>query len=295
MTNYPYPCISETNRQRDAIVEQFPGLVGSLGNAPIVVKFGGAAMEDPATRSTVCTEVAALCSLGVRMVVVHGGGKEISRWIERLGGSVTFVDGLRVTSTHDMEVIEMVLSGRVNSDLVSRLSHAGVAAVGISGRSGRLLEATPLRGKNGEDLGQAGTVTQVRLDTVRALLSAGLLPVISPVGESAEGVPLNLNADYAAAAVAGALAAASCIFLTDVDGVRRAGSLQPTLTPTQIAELIQDGTVYGGMIPKVECALGALQSGCGCATITAAHKPLAISNALAQTPDRSTTVLNPRL
>lgn len=287
-----YPSTTETTRLRAELVDQFPGLAASQGHTPIVVKFGGAAMEDPATRSSVCTEVAALCSLGVRIVVVHGGGKEISRWIERLGGTVTFVDGLRVTSAHDMEMIEMVLSGRVNTDLVSRLSHAGVPAVGLSGRSGRLLEATPLRGKGGEDLGQAGTVTRVRLDTVTAVLNAGLLPVISPVGESAQGVPLNLNADYGAAAVAGALGAAACIFLTDVDGVRRAGSLQRTLTPAQIAEFIQDGTVYGGMIPKVECALRALQSGCGCATITAAHKPLAISNALAQTPDRSTTVLN---
>lgn len=271
------------------ISSSYPKIVELRGKT-VLVKYGGAAMENEQTKQLVCEEVAALSSLGIKVVVVHGGGKEISRMMERLGLIPQFIDGLRVTDPDAMKITEMVLSGTINSDLVSRITLSGASAIGLSGRDARLLEAKRLRGKNGEDLGQTGEVVATNTTPVIAVLAGGLVPVLSPVGETNSGEPLNLNADYAAAAVAGALKVESCVFLTDVPGVKRNGEVQPNLSHSEIEQLISDGTISGGMIPKVQCALRALEAGCLRAIICDASRPLIITAALVGNEGSGTTI-----
>lgn len=264
--------------------------VSALAGHRFLVKYGGAAMEDDSTKELVCSEVAALTELGVHVVVVHGGGKEISRLIERLGLESHFIDGLRVTSPEVMIATEMVLSGTVNSDLVSRITRCGAQAVGLSGRDAKLLTARKLLSKRGEDLGQTGEVVASDPSAVLHALSGHFVPVISPVGEDRDGKALNLNADYAAGALAGSVQAEACIFLTDVAGVKKDDAVIPRLSQQEIAALIESGVITGGMIPKVECALRALHAGCPRAIITHAAKRLAITSCLVNTPECGTVI-----
>lgn len=263
-----------------------------LQGARFLVKYGGAAMEDAATKQLVCSEVASLSRLGLKIVVVHGGGKEISRLIERLGLSSHFIDGLRVTDDEVMLATEMVLSGTINSDLTSRITREGAPAIGLSGRDAGLLRAVKLHGKQGQDFGRTGEVESSNAAAVEALLRGGFVPVISPVGEAQDGTALNLNADYAAAALAGSVQAQCCVFLTDVPGVKRDGQVVPLLTPALVAELIESGVISGGMIPKVECAMRALQAGAPRAVITHAARRMVITNALLGTPGCGSEIAN---
>jgi acetylglutamate kinase len=278
------------NNQIAATIRSSYPRIGEFQGKTVLVKYGGAAMEDDHTRHLVCQEVAALSELGVKVVVVHGGGKEISRMMERVGLIPHFIDGLRVTDPEAMKITEMVLSGTINSDLVSRITRSGAHALGLSGRDARLIEAKRLTGKNGEDLGQTGEVASTNTAPILAALAGGFVPVISPVGETVSGEPLNLNADYAAAAIAGALGVESCVFLTDVAGVKKDGEVQPSLTQAQIDQLILEGTITGGMIPKVQCALKALQAGCVRAIICEASRPLIITSALTGSEASGTTI-----
>jgi len=241
-------------------------------------------MEHEGVRQAICQEISDLTLQGIRLVVVHGGGKEISRLLEKLATQARFIDGLRVTDSETMKITEMVLSGSINKDLVSRITGAGAPAIGLSGRDAHMLEAIPVKGARGEDLGLTGEVTHVNTGAILAALDANLVPVISPVGESATGSPLNLNADYAAAAIAGALKAKTCIFLTDVSGVKRDGAVIARLSPQDARALISDGTISGGMIPKVHCALRALAAGCAHARICNASIPSIISLSLTSSP-----------
>ena len=277
------------NQIASTILASYPNIQEFRGKT-VLVKYGGAAMEVESTRHLVCQEVSALSELGVKLVVVHGGGKEISRMMERVGLIPHFIDGLRVTDPEAMKITEMVLSGTINSDLVSRITRSGAPAIGLSGRDARLIEAKKLRGKNGENLGQTGEVASTNIAPILAALGGGFVPVISPVGETVQGEPLNLNADYAAAAIAGALGVQSCVFLTDVAGVKKDGEVQPSLTQAQIDQLISEGTITGGMIPKVQCALKALQAGCDRAIICEASRPLIITSALTASEASGTTI-----
>jgi acetylglutamate kinase len=261
------------------LLKHFPTLNQHIGMR-YLLKYGGAAMERQEVRESVCLEVALLANLGVKIVVVHGGGKEISRLLERLGIESHFIGGVRVTSPEAMLATEMVLSGLVNKQLSSLISLRGAAALGISGRDAHIVEAIPFVGKDGEDFGETGDISACDPKPIEKLLEANFVPVISPVGESASGSPRNLNADYTAAALAGAISARKAIFLTDVDGVRANGSIQPCLTATQINELIATGIITGGMIPKVECALRAINSGCTEAVICNAASNLIVSRAI---------------
>ena len=264
--------------------------VQRLRGTRFLVKYGGAAMEDEATKQLVCSEVASLARLGLELVVVHGGGKEISRLLERLGLSSRFVDGLRVTDDEAMLATEMALSGTINSDLVSRITRAGAPAIGLSGRDAGLLRAVKLRSKQGEDLGRTGEVESSDASAAEAVLRGRFVPVVSPVGEMLDGTALNLNADYAAAALAGSVRATCCVFLTDVPGVKQAGEVIPRLTPALIAELIEGGVISGGMIPKVECAVRALKAGCPRAVIAHAARRMAITSALLGAPDSGSEI-----
>jgi acetylglutamate kinase len=237
-------------------------------------------MEHHDVRESVCLEVALLATLGVKMVVVHGGGKEISRLLERLGIESQFIQGVRVTSPEAMYATEMVLSGVVNKQLASMITLRGAPALGISGRDAHIVEATPFVSKSGEDFGETGDISHCNPEPIEKLLEANFVPVISPVGESSSGAARNLNADYTAAALAGALTAKKAIFLTDVDGVRANGSVQQSLSAAKIHELIAAGTISGGMIPKVECALRAVDSGCSAAVICNAASSLIVSRTI---------------
>jgi acetylglutamate kinase len=261
------------------LLNTFPQLAALKGRR-FLVKYGGAAMESQQTRIDVCREIAALTRIGLEIVVVHGGGKEISRLLERLNIPSNFIGGLRQTSPDAMVATEMALSGSINKELSSRITHLGVKAVGISGRDAHLFEATHIKGPNGEDLGATGEIARCEPVIIDTLLKAGYVPVVSPVAETADGAPLNINADYAAAALAGALKVASCVFLTDVDGVKSEGQVQSSLSADEIEKLIANGTISGGMIPKVQCASRAVKAGCLSANICNAGAANIVARAL---------------
>jgi acetylglutamate kinase len=263
----------------DQLTARFPQLA-SLKGARFLVKYGGAAMEHPGVRDSVCREIAALARIGIEIIVVHGGGKEITRLLERLQIESSFIGGHRVTNPAAMEATEMVLSGAVNKDLASRITRYGSLAVGISGRDGDLLTAARIKGVNGEDLGSTGEVIECNTEAVEALIRSGFIPVISPIAQDIQGQPININADFAAGSLAAATKVLSCVFLTDVPGVKRGGQVIPELTKQEITELIEDGTISGGMIPKVTCVIKALEAGCASAVICEAKREFIVTQAI---------------
>ncbi len=241
----------------------------------VVVKFGGSVLDVP-TVGTLPEDLVLLQRAGVRPVLVHGGGPEINRILERLGKPTRFVNGLRVTDEETMEVVEMVLAGRVNKHLVTLVERAGGRAVGLSGKDGALLRAR--KHAPGVDLGLVGEVTQVDPRLITVLLDAGYLPVVASVGYGPDGVSYNLNADSAAAALAVALRADKLIVLTDVEGIYRESQdgtreLLSELTPEAARTLITEGVVSRGMIPKVEACLAALEGGVASAHIIGVDTP----------------------
>ena len=230
----------------------------------VVIKYGGHAMDKTELSEAFATDLAHLAGQGMRLVVVHGGGPQISALLARLRVESRFVDGLRVTDEATMQAVEMVLCGQVNKAVVSGFSRHGVCAAGISGRDGNLLRA---RRKN-PALGLVGEVTEVDPALPRCLLDAGFLPVVAPVASGPDGEALNINADTAAGALAGALAAEYFVLISDVPGVLNAdGRLIPGLNRAEIARLKEDGVISGGMIPTVEACLNALDAGCSRALI----------------------------
>ena len=234
----------------------------------IVVKFGGHAMVDPALTESFAADIALLRQVGMRPIVVHGGGPQIAAMLERLAVPTKAVDGLRVTDAATMEIVEMVLAGKINKDVVTALNKAGGTAVGLSGKDGRLLLAEKVQREDGVDLGFVGQPKHVNTAVIEAIRDAGLIPVIAPIGVDEEGQGYNINADTAAGAIAAALKAERLIMLTDVDGVKDlSGQLIAEIRRADIAGLIEDGTVFGGMIPKLEMCSAAVTSGVGAAVI----------------------------
>ncbi len=273
------------------LIKDYPKLLDHRDHC-YLVKYGGAAMESAKVRQSVCEEIAAISKVGIRMVVVHGGGKEISRTLKRLAIHSEFIDGLRVTNPDAMAATEMVLSGAINKDLASRITRCGTPAVGISGRDAHLLEGNKSISSAARDLGLVGEVTRCNTAPIQALLQAGYIPIVSPVAETVEGMPLNVNADYAAAALAGALQVSACIFLTDVDGVKRSEVVQASLSPNTIEQLIAEGIIHSGMVPKVRCATRALQAGCKRAIICNAARCAVVSQAITGAAGCGTAVVS---
>jgi acetylglutamate kinase len=236
-----------------------------------VVKYGGHAMVDDELKQSFARDVCLLRYVGIRIVVVHGGGPQINRMLERVGISSTFSGGLRVTDDDTMELVEMVLGGGVNQEIVGLICQHGGRAIGLSGKDDRFLLAKKVDRVPGKDeagnkvlvdLGRVGEVVHVETGVVEQLTSSGFIPVIAPIGVDEEGRSLNVNADTAAGAVGGALRAAKMILMTDVEGVKTAsGELLSSLDATSAEKLIADGVITGGMIPKVRCALEAVQAG----------------------------------
>ena len=227
----------------------------------IVIKYGGSAMHEAALRASFAVDVVLLKYIGLRPVIVHGGGPQIGATLKRLGKASRFVDGLRVTDDETMEVVEMVLGGTVNREIVALVQQGGGRAVGLTGTDGAMIRVTR-RIDEGRDLGRVGRVVAVDPLAINAVAGAGFVPVIAPIGVDAEGVTHNVNADEAAGAIAAALQAEKLILLTDVEGVRdAAGQLISRLSSEEADKLIAEGTIRDGMIPKVECCIAALTQG----------------------------------
>ena len=247
----------------EILTEALP-YIKKFSGITVVIKYGGAALVNEEIKSTIIKDIALMKFVGFKPVVVHGGGKDINKALERVGIEPQFKDGLRVTDEETMEVVQEVLVGKVNKSLVTELCLQGINAVGVCGKDSgfmKVKKATP----NGLDLGLVGEVTEVDTTLIHTLLDNDFVPVISTVGVDEEGNSYNVNADYAAVAVAGALNAEKLVFITDVAGVMRdvndPNSVISTTNTAEINELIADGTIAGGMIPKVQCCLAGVNAG----------------------------------
>ena len=259
--------MEELIRKANILVEALP-YIRTFSDKTVVIKYGGAAMENDALKASFAKDVTLLRFIGLRVVIVHGGGPQIGRLLERLGKQTEFVDGVRVTDDETMEVVEMVLGGQINGEIVSLIGEAGGQAIGLTGKdSGGFLRVKKLLGPGGRDLGRVGSPERVDVSLIRTLTKDGFIPVIAPVGVDAAGDTYNVNADTAAGAIAEALAAEKLILLTDVVGVLDLDkNLIAQMSEADVRLAIGDGTVKGGMIPKLECAVHALENG-----VTAAH------------------------
>jgi acetylglutamate kinase len=233
----------------------------------VVIKYGGHAMVDPELQLSFARDVVLMHYVGIHVVVVHGGGPQIDKELASMGVASERIDGLRVTDERTMEVVEMVLGGRVNHGIVAMINRQGGRAVGLNGHDDRCVRADKvleMRTKAGRlvDPGRVGAVKEVRPQVVQALLNLGVIPVIAPVAVDDQGRSLNVNADTVAGAMARALDAEKLVLMTDIEGVKDGeGKLIPSLTAKDIESLKQGGVISGGMIPKVECALDALRAG----------------------------------
>jgi acetylglutamate kinase len=240
------------------LVEALPYIQKFRGKT-IVMKYGGHAMDDERLRESFCRDVVLLKHIGLHPVVVHGGGPQIGQLLERLGIASKFVAGLRVTDDATMRVVEMVLSGSVNKDLVGLIQRVGGRAVGLTGKDGGLALARRLGTVQGVDVGHVGEVTQIDAKVLERLQAEDFIPIIAPLAGDDEGRTLNVNADPFAAKLAAAMHAEKLVLLTDVQGVRGAdGNLCSTLTATGAKQLMDAGVIVGGMIPKVQFGLDAL-------------------------------------
>lgn len=275
-----------TGEERARILSEALPFLLRYDNATVVIKYGGHAMGDDELAVTFGRDVAWLQLSGLYPVVVHGGGPQINAMLERLDIKSTFVDGLRVTDEKMVEVVEMVLAGTVNSQVAALINRAGVMAVGISGKDAGLIRARKLTrtkrdpGSNIErvlDLGFVGEPEAIDTRVLEALRGAEIVPVIAPVGLGPDGKTYNINADTVAGAIAGALKAKRLLMLTDVPGVLdKDKKLIPELTAAEAERLIADGTISGGMIPKVEHCLAAVRAGAEAAVIVDGRVPHAI-------------------
>ena len=240
------------------LVEALPYMQRAVGKT-IVIKYGGAAMSDGALRDSFAVDIVLLKHIGVQPVIVHGGGPQIGATLELMGRKSSFVDGRRVTDDQVMEVVEMVLGGKLNREIVETIQQAGGHAVGLTGSDGAMIRVRPHPKR---ELGRVGEVTSVDPRVIRAVAEAGFVPVVAPIGVDESGVTHNVNADEVAGAVAKALSAQKLILVTDVEGVRdRNGELIHQLSVEETRKLVAEGTVQGGMIPKVECCIDALAGG----------------------------------
>ena len=263
------------------LVEALPYIL-SYDNKTIVVKYGGHAMEE-GLPTEFAQDVVLMKQTGINPVVVHGGGPQIGAMLKKLNIPSSFVDGLRVTDAAAMEIVEMVLSGSINKQIVSGINAAGGRAVGLSGKDGNMVVAKKVqrtridpatKARVPVDLGFVGEPERVDADVLKMIINSDLIPVVAPIGLGPDGQTYNINADTVAGAVAGAMAAERLILLTDVEGVLdREGNLVSHLTVTEAKGLIADGTISGGMIPKIETAIDAVQNGVHAAVILDGRVP----------------------
>lgn len=269
----------------ETLIEALPYLRRYAGRT-FVVKYGGHAMGEERAAREFAEDVVLLKAVGINPVVVHGGGPQIGAMLEKLGVESRFVDGLRVTDKATADVAEMVLSGAINKQLVGWISRAGGRALGLSGKDGGLVTATKVERTQKDpqsnieralDLGFVGEPTHVDTGVIETVTAAGMIPVVAPIGAGEDGHTYNINADTMAGALAAALGAARLFLLTDVAGVLdRSGELLTDLTPADIADLRADGTIGGGMIPKLETCVHAVENGCDAAVVLDGRVPHAM-------------------
>lgn len=255
-------------RDKADILAQALPYIRKYHGKTMVIKYGGNAMTDPALQAAFAEDVVLLKLVGINPVVVHGGGPQIETALKRLGKQGHFIQGMRVTDAETMEVVEWVLGGEVQQDIVGLINQAGGKAVGLTGRDGGLIRARKLKlvdqkDPNVEhDVGQVGDIDQIDPSVVQALQDDQFIPVVSPIGFGEHNESYNINADVVAAKLATVLQAEKLLMLTNIPGVLdKAGELLPELTPRRIDELVQDGTISGGMLPKIAGALDAAKSG----------------------------------
>ena len=250
-----------SNMQRAEVLTQALPYIKNYNGKILVVKYGGNAMINDQLKEQVMEDIVLLWLIGVKIVLVHGGGPEINELMNKLGKQAVFVDGLRVTDKETVDIVQMVLAGKVNKSLVSFLESKGGKAMGISGIDGGLLQATV----KDERLGFVGAITKVNIAPVLDLLEKGYIPVVSTVAGDDNGNVYNINGDTAAARIAGALGAERLIMMTDIDGILKdkddASTLIPNLTINEANQLKKQGVISGGMIPKVDCCIDAINHG----------------------------------
>ncbi len=266
-------------RKAHTLMEALPYIQRFRG-ATVVIKYGGHAMLAPDLKHRVMQDVVLMENVGINPVIVHGGGPEITTLMDRMGIQSEFVDGQRVTTAETLDVAEMVLAGRLNGEIVSRLNVLGVRAVGLSGKDGNLITARKLQSEGGRDMGYVGEVERVDPEVVRVLDQHGFIPVVSPIGAGRDGQTYNINADTVAAELAMALKAQKLILLTDVRGILRDPKDPSTLirrvAAADVEGLIAQGVIKGGMIPKVRACRKALEVGVGSTHILDGRMPHAL-------------------
>ena len=261
--------MQELIEKASVLMEALP-YIRKFSGKTIVIKYGGAAMVEEKLKESFARDIVLLEYIGLNPVIVHGGGPQINKVLDKMGIKAKFVNGLRVTDEATMDVVEMVLAGDLNMEIVSMINKHGGRAVGLSGKDAGLIRAKKLPketvddGANSQkvDLGRVGSVKAVDPALLDTLDKARFIPVIAPIGVDEKGESLNINADLAASAVAAALKAEKVVFLTDVEGIKDAEKkLLPTIEKAEARRLIKEGVISGGMIPKVECALQAVNEG----------------------------------
>lgn len=258
--------MEESIQKAAVLIEALPYIRDFTGKT-VVVKYGGAAMEDPVLRASTAEDLVLMKYVGMNPVVVHGGGPAIGRMLKSLNIESRFHNGLRVTDERSIKVVEMVLAGSINKDIVMLLNRAGATAVGLSGKDGNLLHAKRMEFDDGTDIGFVGTVTSVNAKLINDLCDDGVIPVIAPTATDVQGGTWNVNADSAAGEVAAALQAEKLVFLTDTPGLLRKlddpDSLIHQVKESEVKALSDEGVIAGGMIPKVEACINALDRGVG--------------------------------
>jgi acetylglutamate kinase len=263
-------CMKESIEKAKILIESLPYIKEFYGKT-IVVKYGGHAMVDEELKKNFALDIILMKYIGINPIIVHGGGPQINQFLSKMNIQSDYVHGMRVTTGETMDVVEMVLVGKVNKEIVSLINFHGGRAVGLSGRDGDLIQARKMKimkslAENAPpeliDLGRVGEVTRVQPDVLVTLEARDFIPVIAPVGVGEDGQAYNINADLVAGAIAAEINAAKLILLTDVQGVLdRDGKLLPTLTRAEANRYIQEGLIGGGMIPKVNCCQAAVNSG----------------------------------
>ena len=251
-----------TQKVAQILIEALPYIQKFHGKT-IVIKYGGNAMIDDALKESFARDVVLMKLVGMNPVVVHGGGPQISGTLERVGKTTEFIDGQRVTDSETMDVVEMVLGGLVNKEIVHLINSHGGKAVGLTGKDGQMIQARKLRSQKPDvDYGQVGEVASINPSLVETLEAQRFIPVIAPIGVSETGATYNINADSVAGALARTLRAEKLILMTNTPGVLdKQGALLTSLTGHEVNDLKANGTIVGGMIPKVDCALDAVQAG----------------------------------
>lgn len=252
----------------------------------IVIKYGGNAMESEELQASFAKDIVLMKTVGINPVVVHGGGPQIGDLLKRLNIASEFIEGMRVTDSATMDVVEMVLGGQVNKNIVNLINQHGGQALGLTGKDANLIRARKLKVSRRTpgmdkpeiiDIGHVGEVTEVNVGLINRLISDDFIPVIAPIGVGEDGKSYNINADLVAGKVAEALKAEKLMLLTNIAGLMdKEGKVLTGLSTVQVDELIADGTIYGGMLPKIRCALDAVQGGVGSAIIVDGRVPNAV-------------------